>query len=169
MKYFKTALVLCLICGICALLIASINLLTAPIIENNKIKTQDKACSEIYPNMNYEEVELNNASSEIEKKWIAKDGDTLKGYIYSVSGKNSYGNISLLVGINTDGSVERVVLTTNTQSYARVVKNHVADVYNNGHVTSLDDVDVKCGATYGATLVKELIQVAVNDYLGGNN
>lgn len=169
MKYFKTAIVLCLICGLCAVLIAFINYFTSPIIKENKVKAEAKACSEIYPNMEYEEVELANADSSIEKKWAAKENGEIKGYIYSVSGKNSYGTISLLVGINLNGSTEKVVLTTNTQSYARIVKNHVKATYNNGPVIDVDNVDVKCGATFGATLVKELIQVAVNDYLGGNN
>ena len=169
MKYFKTAIVLCIICGLCAVLIAFINYFTAPIIEKNKIEAQNKACSEIYPGLTYEEVELNGTDSAIEKKWIAKDGDTVKGYIYSLNGKNSYGNISLLVGINLDGSAEKVVLTENTQSFASKVKNHVKSTYNNGATADVDNVDVKCGATFGATLVKELVLIAVNDYIGGNN
>ena len=169
MKYFKTAIVLCLICGLCAIIIAFINYFTSPIIKENKIKAQEKACSEIYPNMTYEEVELNGANEAIEKKWVVKDGETVKGYIYSVSGKNAYGNISLLVGINLDGSAEKVVLTSNTQSYASKVKNHVKSTYNNGAVADIDNVDVACGATFGATLVKELVLIAVNDYKGGAN
>ena len=169
MKYFKTAIVLCIICGLCALLIAFINFFTAPIIEENKIKTQNKACSEIYPGLTYEEVDVSGLNEAIEKKWVAKDGDIVKGYIYSLNGKNSYGNISLLVGINLDGSAEKVVLTTNTQSFASKVKNHVKATYNNGAISDVNSVDVKCGATFGATLVKELVLIAVNDYKGGNN
>ena len=169
MKYFKTAIVLCIICGLCAVLIAFINFFTAPIIKENKIKAQNKACSEIYPNMTYEEVEIENANEAIEKKWVVKEGDTIKGYIYSLNGKNSYGNISLLVGINLDGSAEKVVLTANTQSFASKVKNHVKSTYNNGAIADVNSVDVNCGATFGATLVKELILIAVNDYKGGNN
>lgn len=170
MKYFKTAIVLCIICGLCAVLIAFINFLTAPVIKNNKVKAEAKACSEIFPNMEYEEVELNaNTDTAIEKKWLAKENGIDVGVIYSVSGRNAYGNISLLVGISkADGSVKKVVLTTNTQSYAKVVKNHVNSAYNSGNQVFVDDVDVKCGATFGATLVKELIQIAVSDYLGGN-
>ena len=169
MKYIKTAIVLCLICGICAVLIAFINTFTAPKIAENKIKAQDKACSEIYPNMEYEEIAIDGADEAIEKKWAAKENGVIKGYIYSLNGKNSYGNISLLVGINLDGSTEKVVLTTNTQSYAKTVKKHVNSSYNNGPVSDLDSIDVKCGATFGATLVKELVTIAVNDYKGGNN
>lgn len=169
MKYFKTAIVLCLICGICALLIAFINTFTAPRIAENKIKAQEKACSEIYPNMEYEEVALNSANDAIEKKWVAKENGVVKGYIYSLNGKNAYGNISLLVGINLDGSTQRVVLTTNTQSYAKKVKDHVNSSYNSGQVSDVNSIDVKCGATFGATLVKDLVTIAVNDFLGGNN
>ena len=168
MKYFKTAIVLCIICGLCAVLIAFINYLTAPIIEKNKIEAQNKACSEIYPNSQYEEVGLDGANDAIEKKWHAT-GNGTEGYIYSLSGRNAYGTISLLVGINLDGSVEKVVLTTNTQSFASKVKNHVKSTYNNGPVADLASVDTTCGATFGATLVKELIQIALDDYLGGNN
>ena len=169
MKYFKTAIVLCIICGLCAVLIAFINFFTAPIIKENKIKVQNKTCNEIYPGLTYEEVSIEGANDAIEKKWVAKDGEVVKGYIYSLNGKNAYGNISLLVGINLDGSAEKVVLTANTQSFASKVKNHVKSTYNNGAILDVGGVDVACGATFGATLVKELVLIAVNDYKGGAN
>ena len=75
-----------------------------------------------------------------------------------------YGKISMLVGygkgIIPGGSeisykFAGIYLITNEQTYAStLVENYVTPLNN-------DDIkydDVKCGATYGATLIKEMIE-----------
>lgn len=167
-KYFSIALVLCIISGFCALLIASVNELTKSIIIENKINAENKACRDIYNDLEFNVINQNN--DNIDKLWEAKDGNTTIGYIYKVSGKNAYGMIEVLVGINIDGSIKKIVLVTNTQSFAKNVNEHVDQNYNsNEGLTSLDNIDVKCGATYGAKLVKTLVQLALDDFNGGSS
>ena len=75
----------------------------------------------------------------------------------------------------------------NGQSYASTVESHVKDNYPSSKddviypfikpeespsIGSIDKdtvngIDTSCGATYGANLVKELVQYALNDALGG--
>lgn len=72
-----------------------------------------------------------------------------------------------MIGIS-DGSVCAVEIITNTQSFSKVVNQYVNDLDNlDINNQNIDDLDVKCGATYGAKLVKELINVALDHYQGG--
>ena len=121
--------------------------------------------------------------SEIEERIIAcdKDGQVL-GYLYTVSGSNSYGEISLMVALTTTSGVvlvEQVEFLKNTESFASTVdswlkKNFVSkgtEVHEGGFTSKtltgsvktageLDYIDTSCGATYGAKTCMELIKAA---------
>lgn len=191
MQKIKISATLGIISLACALLIALINLVSAPIIEKNDAKTELDTCKEIFEEYNQDKSEsksgkdLDGKDSRIIKIIYANDseGNSL-GTIYKVSGKNAYGTITLMVGITADNKVCQVEFIENGQSFASAVNEHVGKYYpsspstdvhiwaytktESGNVeeltaTDVSSIDVKCGATYGATLVKELVTVALND------
>ena len=123
----------------------------------------------------------------IEERIIAKDKEgNILGYLYTVSGSNSYGNISLMVALSEeqgDVYVVQVEFLENTQSFGSTVNSWLkskfvskgTEVHEGGWydkedakvspmsyttLESLDDDFVKCGATFGATLCRELITAA---------
>ena len=186
MKYFKISAVLAAISLVCALIIAGMNLLTAPVISKNQAETELKTIQKIFADYDEEKSQVVAGSDEkINKKIIATDKNgKLLGYIYNVSGKNAYGTITLMVAIKDD-NLYQVEFVTNEQSFASTVDGHLSSNYPSskkstielgfysdsnsqavGELTEdeVDDVNVKCGATYGAKLIKELIQVAFEDY-----
>ena len=156
-KYTLTALVLMLIAGICAALIASVNLLTAPIIEKNNGDKTAQLCKEIFPDYDASAssvVTEGFSSDYIVEKIIANDrSSTLLGYIYTVEGSNSYGQISLLVGIHKDYRLAGIRMITNGQSYSNETETHLNTQYHPDmtldDVLNLDltDTDVTAGAT----------------------
>lgn len=186
MKYLKISAVLASIALVCSIILAAMNLMTSPIISKNKEQTELQTIQKIFSEYNQEKSSVVESDNEaIIKKILAadKDGNAL-GYIYNVSGKNAYGTISLMVAIK-DGSLYQVEFVTNEQSFASTVESHLHSSYpasdkksielgfssnaSSDKVGSLteeevDDVDVKCGATYGAKLIKELIKIAFDDY-----
>lgn len=174
MKYFKTAIVLTLIAGICAALIASINLLTGPIIENNAKEKKAALCQEIFANYDADNSKIYsegfNSSYIVEKVEAYDSSSNLIGYIYTVSGSNAYGVIELLVGINADMTLNGVRFVTNGQSFSTETEAHVNGSYNSG-LTSSDvaNIDTACGATFAAKLVQELVNAAFADCNGGGN
>ena len=90
------------------------------------------------------------------------------GNVYTVSGKNSYGSIVLLVGISSEGKLVSIEFLENGQSYSGEVQAHVDNKYSAGLTLSdVTAIDTNCGATYGANTVKELVTIAFNDYNGG--
>lgn len=174
---------------ICALCIAGVNMFTSKIIADNAAQTELETCKSIFSEYDADKSsELEVSGDTITKKILAKDssGNEL-GYLYTVTGKNSYGAITLMVAIK-DNKVYQVEFLENGQSFASTVDSHVKSNYPSSkdeviypfikpadtpEVGTLDSselagIDTSCGATYGANLVKELVSTALNDAKGGN-
>lgn len=189
MKYLKIASILTLISVICAAIIASFSMITAQTIKDNKEQTELETYKLIYEDYasNKDITEsLDDTTADyscIQKAVICYDASSNElGYIYSVSGKNAYGTISLMVAIQ-DSKVIQVEFVENTESFGSIVNSHVKANYpssksdiiyigineavdSNVSALSYDDVKnietAKSGATYGANLVKKLVLAALN-------
>ena len=192
MKYTKIASVLGAISLFCALVISLFNLLTSPIIKDNNKEKEEKIYKELYSeydsNYSKEIKDLKGVSSDIIKIMEIHDSkDNVLGFVYTVEGKNAYGGISLMVAIEEGPICKQVEFLSNTESFASKVADHVRNNYpqsesdsitispygkeEQADISSLDiddvsSIDVKCGATYGATLVKNLVQSALDDAKG---
>ena len=162
-KYIKVSITLGLIAGICALLIGMVNWLTVETIAKNKILKEQNGLKQIYEDGNPEEVQLEKEYQYIEKIWYVKDsqGEEL-GYVYKTSGKNAYGAISMLVGVE-DGNLGQFILLEDTQTFASTLEDNYVSVYNAGE---REYSDVSCGATYGAKLIRDMASEALEDYEG---
>lgn len=134
--------------------------------EQTKYKTENE-------NGNY----LSSISGELKyvtKVWSARktksgnsdnvsDEDPLVGYVARVYGKNGYGALDLLVGIKEDGSLSKLCIIEDSMSYKSKVESNYIDPYNAandgaGKESALENV--KCGATFAATIVKNGLQEA---------
>lgn len=166
-KNLITAAILMSICLVCATLISGINMITAPMIEENSVKKEAELCKKIFVNYDTAKDTITEgfASTEITKLVIAADSSSnTLGYIYTVSGKNAYGVITLLVGIDTNKELVSVEFMENGQSFSSETANHVTDNYIGGiMIDDVNTIDTVCGATYGAKLVKELVSTAFSD------
>lgn len=190
-RYLYVSGILGAIALVCAVLIALMNMLTNPIIkknnENKISETYTKIYSDYYSN---EEVDFTKDDKSYIKgkvKALDKDGNVL-GYIYTTSGKNAYGEVSLMIGI-TDGNVVDVEFLTNTESFASTVSSHVKGNYPSSidsvievnpygsldtidigylSINEIEAIDIKCGATFGATLVKSMVLAALTEAKEGN-
>lgn len=188
-NYLKIASVLSLIALVCALIIASVYMLTTPLIEANAIKAELEVRQAIFPAYDLEkseEIEVDN--DNILSKILAKDAEGNElGYLYTVSQTNEYGNITLMVAIDSADNVLQVEFLKNEQSFGSTVAQHVKENYPSskenviyigikpeetvtvGALTEadVDAIDTKCGATFGAEMVKNLVKVALEDAKGG--
>lgn len=175
LNYLKTALVLTLITAICAALIAIVNIPTSEKIIENAREKKERLCQEIFADYSIDaspEAITSGFESEyiVEKIEAYDSSSNFLGYIYTVKGNNSYGVIELLVGINSDYTLKGVRFINNGQSYTQETANHVNDKYVTGLDSgSVSGIDVNCGATYAAKLVKALVESAFADCQGGNN
>lgn len=175
--YFAVGGILCAIGGVSALLIGLTNMLTSKSIEKHQLQKEQAALKEVFINDDGEvpidllfedKTEINNEDEKFNKLlcyWNVKsseekDGvDTKYGYVFKSEGadKNNYGSITMLVAIDNDFKIGKISIIKNTESYATTVQKDYVDPYNKGDITLND---VTCGATYGATVIKEMAESA---------
>lgn len=178
-KYTLTALVLTMIAGICAALIAVVNLFTADIIKDNNEAKKAVLCQEIFEEYDADKSvlfdgEFTNKNIK-EKIEVHNSNGEFIGYIYTVSGSNAYGAIELLVGISDENKLEGVRFINNGQSFSSETATHLDTQYNPNmtleNVLNLDlsKSDVTAGATYAAKLIRDLVSAAFEDAKGGSN
>ena len=195
-NYFRIAAVLGAITLVCAVVLALMNMLTSPIIANNNDKTKLETIQKIYSDYDSEKskdyetdeiIDLDLADEVVDVVRVNNSNGDLKGYVFTVSGKNAYGIISLMVAISKDTNgnnvVHQVEFLENGQSFASTVDDHVRssyhtsdknalvlDPYSSGNKVVIGDLtedqipnddQVQCGATYGAKLVRSLVEAAL--------
>ena len=152
-----------------ALLIGLVNLATYVAIQDNKDRKISDGIGKLYPKwqgygthvFTMPDDEHYDPQYDAERyphikainKVECKEGEEMvRRYVYNTTGKNAYGQVDLLVAVE-DGEVAKMYVVTNTDSYGPTLEDNYINKYNNGYLTDL--ADVKCGATYGAKLVKE--------------
>lgn len=161
-KYISTGIILGLIAGISAGLIALTNKVTQDRIvknEQNKINAGIQDIFGEYASIKDENSLENHEYSTYLYEIIGKSSEKL-GYVIKCVGSNMYGKISLLVGFDeTSHAFMSVYLIKNEQTYAStLVDNYVTPL--NSSEKNVEDVN--CGATYGAKLIRDMIDEATN-------
>lgn len=116
------ALVLFLITFVTALLLGFVNQVTAPKIDINKEKTRAAAMAEIIPDAEFESAEVTNVPSPdkntpaIQNIYKAvKDGETV-GYCMEVLPNGFSGTLTVVVGVNTDGTIAGAKVTSSSET-----------------------------------------------------
>ena len=167
-KYILTALTLGAIAASGALLISGTNMVTKDKIAQNEQESIKNGIVSIFGESAYANDYSLPALPEGEKYtfittcYQVKDNkDLIAGYAFRTDGSNNYGKISLIIGYNTGGLYKGLSVVANEQSFASTLKKGYLDVIKNGEKT-IDEVDVSCGATYGAKLVKSMVEEAGN-------
>lgn len=166
-KYIVTAVTLGTIAACSGALIGVANLVTRDrIVQNEKNKFNAGIVAIFGENCRVSDfsTDIKNVQYVTDVYSVFDSSDSRNGWAVKVSGSNSYGKISMLVGFTYD-TKDRVgsYVITNEQSYASTLEENYLTPLSKGE-RDLDDV--KCGATYGATLVKNMINAA-QEYVDG--
>ena len=165
--YIITAVTLGLIAATSAGLIGVANLITKDKIAKNEYDKTMNGISAIFEGA---DIEKEYAVSDFKYTnyvyELSEDTSGNNRYIFKTTGSNSYGKISLLVGIKetlvNDEDIQSFVFTnlyviTNEQSFATTLVDNYIDPLNSG---DRDIDDVSCSATYGAKLVRDMVNEA---------
>lgn len=114
-KYLKTTLVLASICAVAAVLLASINAITTPYIEQyeaNKIT----AALEVVANGNEIGPEVSIGDDTVDYMHELYSNGKVVGYILGLNTRGYGGDITLIASFNTDGSVSNVNLVSDSET-----------------------------------------------------
>lgn len=157
--YVITAISLGLIAAASGGIIAAVNLITRDQIKKNeeaKIKT---GLVSIFGN----DVEIKEDKYLDSYKYVnhyySLNNDN---YVFRTTGSNSYGKISLLLGFSLSKEEKQynfvgLYVVVDEQTYASTLEDKYIAPVNDG---SRNYEDVSCGATFGAKLVRDMINEA---------
>ena len=166
---FKIAGILTAIASVGAISIALTNVLTEPIIKENRALREQNGLKKVFgENAQFgEKVELKESDYPYLQSFYSVTLSDSTGRVYSTKGTNSYGDVALLVGLNADYTIYNIVVMENTESYATTLNEGylIPLIKSNDKETALDSV--KCGATYGAKLVRDMVNQAKDHYKEG--
>ena len=165
-KYIVTGVTLGSIAAVAAGLIAVTNLITEKKIKQNEIDAVNKGINEIFESGVVSAEEVVN---DLDNKYVTycykvdyrKNDLEMHGYAFRCEGSNMYGKISLLAGFDiASQSFMSMYLVKNEQTYASTLVEKYVNPVNSNEKNY--ETDVSCGATYGAKLVRDMINQAKN-------
>ena len=154
-KMIITSLTLGIIAASSAAVIGLTNLITKDRIIENERNRISLGLKEIFNN---NKASIKNEESlkgykYVTTSYLVAEEETELGYAFRATGSNAYGKISLLVGFDISTyNFLGVYLVVDEQTYASTLEENYIDPLNNG-----EDVDVHCGATFGAKLVNDMV------------
>lgn len=160
-KYITTSLTLGLIAAAGALLIAGTNKITEEPIKKYEENKINSGIVEIFGENVKKGIDIEVELAEYKRittryEVLDNDGNEI-GCAFRADGSNSYGKISLIIGFELPYTFKGFSVITNEQSFATTLnKNYITKVQEG--TRELDDVS--CGATYGAKLVRDLVNDA---------
>ena len=158
------------LCGVLGLVIAGGDMLTRDTIAKNKIQKEQNGLKKVFgENATYGEAKEIKNSPTLQKYWTVEVENQEIGRVYATSNSNAYGTVSLLVGIGSDFSLGNIITLENTESYASTLEEKYLDVYASSSDKEAAVEQVKCGATFGATMCRDMIRAAQAHYQGGSD
>ena len=110
----KLTLTLLGICAVVALLLGVVNSVTKPIIDEIQAEKTAAAMSQVLPADEYQKVET--AYPNVTALHKALSGGEQVGYVVEVTASGFGGMLSMVVGVDMDGSVTGVSVTDNSET-----------------------------------------------------
>ena len=118
----KIALPLVVICGVIALLVATVNYFTAPVIERNNEEALKNAIAELFDgeSVTYAEmpVKLDEADAKtVDAVYLVKSGEEVKGHCVKLSPACFKGDVDMIVSLDPSAFVTGVkIVSTNDET-----------------------------------------------------
>lgn len=156
-KILIPALSLTVICLVTALLLSSVNVLTASRIAQNLEQAERQAMEEVFgEGISYSDI--SDPPAGIKRIFEVKKNGSLAGYSVSVSPNGFGGNIDMVVGVAPDGSIIGVAITSLSETPglgSRVAEPEYLDKFDglSGKLVLNSDVDAISGATISSRSV----------------
>lgn len=118
----KIALPLVVICGVIALLVATVNYFTAPVIAQNNEEALKNAIAELFDgeSVTYAEmpIKLDEADAKtVDAVYLVKSGEKVKGYCVKLSPACFKGDVDMIVSLDPSAFVTGVkIVSTNDET-----------------------------------------------------
>lgn len=161
-------LVLGVICLVTSLLLAATNGVTAPIIEENAIRTANETRQALLPDADtFSPVDVPAAAAQnVAEIYRADNG---AGFVITAQAKGYGGDVPVMVAFNTAGSIEAVRFLDNSETpgLGQKVKTDAFQGQFSGMAAeafALSDIDALTGATISSRAATTAINAAIAAY-----
>lgn len=160
-KILYTTIVLSAICAGVALLLAAVNMITAPIIKARDDSEKELAIKQLIPDLESFEIFTSEITDADELYIVQSENE--KNYCVLVSPSGFGGDIEMIVAISADLRVKGVKVLSHTET-AGVGTRITDDSFLSSFIgsNSSDGIDVLSGATVSSTAVKKGVSVALD-------
>lgn len=161
-EIFKPIIVLTIICLVVTALLAYINTITAPIIEEAEKEAAQKAMTEVLPNADaFNPVELDAPPERVREIYSASNG---AGYVFMLVTKGYGGDMKLICGVNSDGTISACKTLSHSETSGLGSKT-AEDPYRNQYIGKNADTLADVNAITGATISSNAYKIAIEDAL----
>lgn len=107
---------LAVICTVAALILALVNMVTAPVIEGNRARALQEALDRLVGNAPVgERQDVPEEESEVVRGYYPVDGGS-DGYVLELVGNGYGGDMQILAGFRPDGELFSAILMANTET-----------------------------------------------------
>ncbi len=160
-EIIKPVLVLTCICLVVSALLAYVNTVTAPIIAEAEQKAAQEAMAEVLPKADsFEKVNADSLPETVDEVYRAENQ---AGYVFMLTTKGYGGDMKLICGINSDGTISACKTLSHSETSGLGSKT-ADDPYRNQYcgktADTLSEVDSISGATISSTAYKNAIEGA---------
>ncbi len=161
----KPVVVLTCICLIVTALLAYVNTVTSPIIEDSEQKEAQAAMAEVLSEADgFEQIEFEKSAERVSEIYQAKN-DT--GYVFILITKGYGGDMKLICGIKSDGTIEATKTLSHSETSglgSKTAEDPYKSQYVGKNADTLKDVDAISGATISSVAYINAIEDAVNTF-----
>lgn len=168
-KNIMPVAVLTVICVIVAALLGVVNMFTSPIIQKMEEQKVYDSLREVLDG-NFEPVEAlpESAPDTVTAMYKVTEGSVLKGHVVTLVVKGYAGDISVTVGVDTEGNVTKAVVTNESESHGKAGMKNYTENFDGVPADKVASVELFSGATVSSTAIKGAVIDAVNAVTGGS-
>lgn len=160
-EIIKPIIVLTCICFIVTALLAYINTVTAPIIEKSEKEAAQQAMTEVLKNADtFEQIDAENLPERVTEVYKASNG---AGYVFMLVTKGYGGDMKLICGINSDGTISACDTLSHSETSglgSKTADDPYKNQYQGKSSDTLSEVDAITGATISSVAYKSAIEDA---------
>ena len=164
-EIIKPVLVLVCICLVVTALLAYINSVTSPIIAKADQEKTEQAMSEVLTEADgFEKLEIENLPDRVTEVYTANNGS---GYVFMLTTKGYGGDMKLICGMKTDGTIEQCKTLSHAETSglgSKTAEDPYRNQYCGKNSDTLSEVDAITGATISSTAYKNAIEDAFKAY-----
>ena len=161
----KPVVVLTCICLIVTALLAYVNKVTSPIIEDSEQKEAQAAMAEVLSEADgFEQIEFDKSAERVSEMYHAKNATA---YVFILITKGYGGDMKLICGIKSDGTIEATKTLSHSETSglgSKTAEDPYKSQYVGKNADTLKDVDAISGATISSVAYINAIDDAVNTF-----